>query len=240
MATSGSTDWVATRSTIITQAYRLIGALGESETISATQLSFGVDALNPMVKFLMTKGMPVWAIKETTVALSTFSTSTVEIGPSSTIAVAKPLKILQAYRRDTSLTPDVDVPLTILTWEDYNRLSAKEQEGTPSQLFYQPKNYVGSIAIWPRPDTYWTTNGSLIIRYQKLFEDFDAAADNPDFPVEWHEPLAYQLAVRLAPMYGLAPNDRQILVQEAGQILKGVLDFDQEEGSIFVQPARRR
>jgi hypothetical protein len=234
MATSGSTNWSATRNDIITQAYRKIGALGENETISSTQLTIGAASLNPMIKKLSAKGMPVWAMRTLEIDMSFITAAPTTIGPTGTIPTPKPLKIVQAIRKDS--LDGSEVPLEIKTWEDYNNLTDKTSTGTPVHLFYHPRAYDGHIYLWQLPDSYWTTNGKLVIRYQRPFEDFDAAADEPDFPTEWHETLMYQLAVRLAPEYGLATLDRQLLMTEAKEMLKDSLDFDQEEGSFYIRP----
>lgn len=240
MPTSGSYNWTSTRDFIVQEAFRKIGRLGDFETIDSARLTSGINALNPMVKAFQALGMPVWATTEQLIFFNVWGTDPkITIGPGGTIDQAvKPLKILQAYRRDNIVpaTP-VDVSLQILSYEDYEAEVDKYTAGTPVSLFYQPLNYTGEISLWPLPDTYWKTNGQLYIRYQRPFQDFDASTDEPDFPVEWHEALIYGLAVRLAPNYGVPPTDRGILKQEAKDALELAMSFDQEEGSIFVQPS---
>ena len=46
--------------------------------------------------------------------------------------------------------------------------------------------------------------GTLRYTYGRPVEDFDASANDADFPPEWTEALAYGLAVRLAPRFGKA------------------------------------
>ncbi len=238
MPTSGSYDWTSSRDSIITAAFRKIGALGDYETIDTQRLNAGIAALNPMIKAFQAQGMPVWAITEQYIAFSTFTVPTVSIGPGATInQVVKPLKILQAIRRDNTVpTAPIDVPLQIAPYENYENLSSKLTTGAPNTLFYQPLGYTGQISVWPLPDTSWRTNGQLYIRYQRPFQDFDASTDEPDFPVEWHEALIYNLAVRLAPEYGLALPDRQTLIAEAKARLDEALSFGTEEGSLYLQP----
>ena len=152
----------------------------------------------------------------------------------------KPLKILQALRRNIEdLTSTVDVPMNIYTYEDYENLATKQARGAPLHIFYQPQGYMGSISLWPLPDSYWQTKGTLYIRYQRPFQDFDTAEDEPDFPVEWHEALIYGLAVRLAPEYGVALNERALLLKEFQLVLDDALSFGTEEGSLYVMPDRR-
>lgn len=242
MPTSNSYDFTSTRDSIISAAFRKIGALGDYESISTEKLNAGIAALNPMIKTLAARGMPLWAITEQYINLSEWSTSaTRTIGPGAQINQSvKPLKILQAIRRDViDVNNPVDVPLNIYTYENYQNLSSKNSTGAPVHLFYQPLAYTGNITLWPRPDTYWQTNGQLYIRYHRPFQDFDTSTDEPDFPVEWHEALIYQLAVRLSPEYGLSLNERLALKKEADDILEDALNFGTEEGSLFIMPERR-
>lgn len=242
MPTSGSYDYTTTRDQIITAAFRKIGALGDYEALDTPRRDAGIAAINPMIKAFATKGMPLWAITEKYIPFSTWTTNpTISIGPGATVnQVDKPLKILQASRRDNSTpTAPVDVDLNIYTYDDYRSVTNKNTPGTPIYLFYQPLGYTGQISLWNLPDTYWKTNGQLYIRYQRQFQDFDTSSDEPDFPVEWHEALIYNLAVRLAPEYGLALNDRVTLKQEAKEFLDDALSFGTEEGSLYIFPDAR-
>lgn len=243
MSTSNSYDYTTTRDQIITYAFRKIGALGDYETLDTVRRDAGIAALNPMIKAYAAKGMPLWAITEQYLPLTHWASSpTVTIGPGGTINQSvKPLKILQVSRRDNSVpTQPIDVDLNVYTYDEYRSLSNKYAQGTPIYYFYQPQAYLGSLTLWNLPDTYWTTNGQLYIRYQRQFQDFDSSTDEPDFPVEWHEALIYNLAVRLAPEYGLSLNDRMTLKQEAKEYLDEALSNGTEEGSLYIFPEKRR
>lgn len=245
MATSGTYSWTSSRDFIIQEAFRKIGRLGDFETLDTNRLNVGINAINPLVKALHADGMPLWAIKDETIAMSNFynlpANQYVTIGPGMTIAqLDKPLKIIQAIRRDPSVSTSViDVPMNIYTWEDYERLSYKNTQGAPIHLYYQPQRITGNLVLWPQPDSYWNTNGFLYIRYHRPFQDFNASTDEPDFPVEWHEALIYLLAVRLAPTYGVPLQEREILSKEAEKAKELALSFGTEEGSLFLHPAHR-
>lgn len=239
MATSNSYNSTISRDEIITSAFRKIGALGDYETIDSQRLNAGIAAINPMIQTFVTKGMPVWALAEMIVPLSTFATiGSKTIGPAQTIDVAyKPMKLIQAIRRDSivSATPS-DTEINIYTQSDFLRLSSKASTGAPVHVHYQPLAYHGQLRVWPLPDTYWQTNGSLIFTFQRPFQDFDSAADEPDFPKEWAEALIYGLASRLAPEYGVALNERQAIKAEAKEFLDEALSFGTEEGSMYIHP----
>jgi hypothetical protein len=247
MATSGTYSWTSSRDSVITGAFRKIGRLGDTETISGTadpRLTAGINALNPLVKSLHADGMPLWALKDITIPMSTFfniaTNAYISIGPGATInQIDQPLKVVQALRRDNSTTPIVDVPMNIYTWEDYERLSYKNTQGAPIHIFHKPERITSNLAIWPLPDSYWNTNGLLYIRYQRPFQDFNAGTDEPDFPNYWHLPLIYLLASLLAPEYGVPLPDRQLLDKQASDMKEHALEFGTEEGSLYLHPQHR-
>lgn len=77
MASSNSFDFVVSRDTLISLAHQHIGATGEGETPSTSQVSEAANLLNMIVKLRAADGMPLWAIKRGTL-LPTTSTSSIQ------------------------------------------------------------------------------------------------------------------------------------------------------------------
>jgi hypothetical protein len=59
-----------------------------------------------------------------------------------------------------------------------------------------------------------------------------------DFPEEWYNAIIYNLAVRLAPEWGVPLPDRQMLLQEAKMYTEDATMTGQEDASFFIQPMR--
>lgn len=230
MGTSGSYDYTQTRDDIIKRALRLIGALAQGETPTTDQVTEAAIALNGLVKAWQADGMPLWAISQKTLTLVSGQSTY-------TVSTPKPLKVLQAWNHNT--TSNVDVPMRIITKQEYNILGNKTSTGNPIQLYYDPRRDSGDFHLFPVPST--VEQSANIIQYvcQIPFEDFDAATDNPDFPQEWYDAVTYGLATRLAPEYGLPIPDRKTLWQEMSIIKQDALNFGLEEGSIYFQVDRR-
>jgi len=235
MATSGSTDFTVTRDQLIAGALRAAGAIAQGETPTATQVTEAAESLNMLVKELQADGMPLWAMRQYSITLT--ATSDYTIGVGATVNTPKPLKIVQAFLHDTSSS--IDVPMRILTRDEYNRLGNKTSTGEPIQLFYEPLLTTGVIHMFPVPDTTAIANKTVTIVYQRPFEDFDAASDTPDFPQEWYNAIKFGLADLLAPEYGLPLQERQDLSARAKKLRETALGFGTEEGSIFFQADRR-
>lgn len=236
MTTSGVTTFNVTRDQIITGALRMIGAVAQGETPTSTQITEAAEALNMMVKAYEADGMPQWGLTEYAVPL-TAGINSYSIGSGKTINTPKPLKVIQAWNRDT--TSNVDIPMRIITKQEYNILGNKATSGNPIQIYYEPLLDYGILHVFPTPAAADVTNRKIHIVYQRPFEDFAATGDTPDFPQEWLEALKYGLAARLAPEYGLPIPDRKTLWQEMTIIKQDALNFGLEEGSIYFQVDRR-
>lgn len=233
MSTSGVTTWQLTSDEIVTAALRKIAVISSGVAASTTQKSDATQALNAMLKSFQAKGMPLWAIKDFSFALT--ATRTYTIGTGQTVSTPAPLKIIQAYNKDT--TAITSTPMNVKTRYDYNlNQPTSTSTGTPVDLEYEPGLQVGTMHIWPLPDAYSIANRQITIIYQRPFEDMVNTTDNLDFPQYWHEAVIYGLAWRLAPEYGIPIQDLSKLEGTARYHLEEALSFGTEEGSLFLQP----
>lgn len=235
MATSGSTNFATNRDSLIAGALRIIGAIAQGETPSATLYTEAAEALNMLVKAMQADGMPLWALKKYSITLT--ATGDYTIGLSATVNTPKPLKIIQAFLRNTSSS--VDIPIRIITRQEYELLGNKSSTGNPVQLFYEPLISTGVIHVHPVPDATVAAAYTLHIIYQRPFEDFDATADEPDFPQEYYDCIKFGLADRIAPEHGLSIQERQDLRSRAKELRMEALSFGTEEGSMYLMADMR-
>lgn len=232
MATSGSYDWEMTRDQIITDALRKVGAIDEEATPTSAQLTLGARALNGVLKTLAGHtGMPLWAIDEASVTLT--ATATYTCGISQTVNIPKPIKILQAWRRDPNT---VDIPIQVISQEDYNRLTNKAVTGPPVQVAYMPDISTGVLSVYPTPDTYSIANSTIRFRYHRQFQDFDSASETPDFPSEWNLPLVFHLAYAISPDYGVPKQDKSDLKEMAMMYTEMAQQAGYENEAFYIQP----
>lgn len=236
MTTSGSTTFNVTRDQLIAGSLRMIGAIAQGETPTANQISEAAEALNMMVKAWEADGMPLWGITEYAIT-PVAGTTKYQIGSGKAVNTPKPLKVIQAWNRDN--TSKVDIPMRILTKQEYNVLGNKTTSGNPIQIYYQPMLDYGELYMFPTPDATTAANNKVYITYQRSFEDFVATGDNPDFPQEWLDALKYGLAARLAAEYGLTTEQRMLIHKEAKEMKDLALSFGTEEGSFYFQVDRR-
>lgn len=225
-----------TRNEIIASALRKCGALGENETPTTAMYNAGAAALNPMIKAFAADGMQIWKIEQVVEPFSSFTTSTaVTVGVGQTIVTTNhPLKLIGAWRQLTA--DESKVPLTLYTRQEYMDIPDPAEEGTPAVFYYQPLKTTGTLNIWPLPDSTWQSDGQLVLDFQIQFTETTTGTDVLDFPDHWEQTVIYSLAQRLAPEYGVAINERNLLTQDSERFKNEALGFSNEEGSVFIRP----
>lgn len=224
MTVASTYDFSVNRDNLITGALRLCGVIAQGDTPTATQITEGAEALNYLVKSWQADGMPIWATTTYTVTPVSGTTSYVLTGP-------KPLKMLQAWNRQTA--SNVDIPMRILTRQEYNILGNKKTSGNPIQIYFEPNRETSTVYLFPTPDATSAANNVIYLVAQRSYADFDASTDTPDFPQEWYEAVKYGLAVRLAGDYGMPLQDRRQLIAEAKEIKDNALFSSGENGSLY-------
>jgi hypothetical protein len=243
MSRSGSYDFTLTRDELIKASFRLIGVGHRGESVPADEINDASEALNIMIKAWQADGLQLWKREDASITLSD-GVSTYTLGPTGSIVMQRPLRILECVRRDTS---NIDVPLNKLSKQEYTTLSNKFNAGTPVSYHYDPQLDNGEFTIWQTPDADIAAEYTIEIVYHIPFEDMDSTTDNFDFPVEWLEAIKYGLAIRLAPEYGIdLPSQYRLDKVMYGDPAKGVLgvydkalSWDQENTSIYFQPDHR-
>lgn len=235
MATSGVTTNQLTRNQFIEAALRKLGVVALDQTPSSTEYTNGTLALNALIGEFRTKGLQIWQRTTYTMSL-TNGTSSYLIGSGQTLNTPYPLHLLQVVRADAN--QGTRIPVDVIA--DYNfNLLPTNSSGVPIQVTYQPRVNVGTVKVWPTPDSYAETNVTLTLTYLRPIEYFSASTDTADFPEEWVSAIIYNLAVRMAPEYGIPLPDRQLLIKEAEMYLKTAEDNSFEDASFFLQPERR-
>lgn len=232
MATSGSYDFTLTRDELIQASLRLLGVGHRGESVPADEINDASQALNIMLKAWQADGLQLWKREEKSITL-TASKRVYTLGPSGDIVMQRPLRILEAVRRDSS---NIDVPLNRLSKEEYWRLSDKYSEGTPVSYHYDPQLTNGEFTLWQVPSTLTAAEYTVEIVYHLPFEDLDSTTNNFDCPVEWFQAIKFGLAVDLAPEYGIDLPQQYRLQKQFDSSYEKALSWDVEDTSIYFQP----
>lgn len=237
-----SSTFTITRDQVIQLALRKLGVLelGETpDTVTVTNASF---ALNLLIKQMATQGLKIWKITNVVVPLTANQTM-YTIGPTIDgpvdVETEKPLKVLQGWLRNTSVNPDIDIPLNPLSQQEYNTLGSKFSTGVINSYYYQVRNKTGNLYVFLTPDANTASMYDLYLTVQQPMNDLSKAADIPDFPNEWMNALVWNLADQLAIEYSVPANHRQEITARATAYREELTDWDVEVTSTFFQPNMR-
>jgi hypothetical protein len=125
-----------------------------------------------------------------------------------------------------------------LSYEEYFELPNKEDiASTPVSYNYDRQFNEALIRVWQPPDR---SDFYLKFTYSRKIYNIENNSDEPDFPMEWHQAIVYNLAVRIAPIYGKHKDAGfQELIGEASKFLADGATFDNEVGSIYIRAGNR-
>lgn len=228
MTTSASSDFALVTNELIEEAYSLIGVASEGTGISAYQYAQGRRSLNLIAKD--------WAAKER-LWTRTEGTKALVAATASYALTPKPLRVLSVRRRTTA--SGTDLPLRMLSRQDYYDLPNKTSAGAPNCFYYDPQRASGTLYVWPVPATADASAYSLIYTYLRTLEDFDGSSDDPDLPQEWLRALSYTLAAELALKHGRPPEMRAEINARAAAHVAEMEGWDNETTAIFLVPDER-
>jgi hypothetical protein len=240
-----SSSYTVTRDQIISLALRKLGMLEIGDTPDASTISNASMALNLLIKQLSTEGLKLWKVSELIVPIVANTTQYILGGSSSvtmydslapsTAITDKPLKVVQGFYRNTQATPDIDVPLMVVSKQEYNMLGSKFSTGSTNTVFYDPKTTYGVLYVYLTPDASTATNTELHLIAQMPLNDISSGTDIPDFPNEWMNCLVWNLADQLSIEYGVPMNHRQEIATRARSYRETLENWDTEASSTYFQ-----
>ncbi len=147
--------------------------------------------------------------------------------------IERPNRITDMRRRNVAETASpIDTPVTqLLGRKDYFMLPNKTDTGVPVQSYYDPQTNVGELYIWPAPTS---VDDHLRFTYSRPLQDIDSLTNTMDFPTEWLKAIKYNLAVDIAPEYGLRPFPE--VIAQATNSLEALRAWDRELQPIQFEP----
>jgi hypothetical protein len=218
-------------SDIVEEAYERLGIRG----VSGYQLKSARRSLNILFQEWANRGLHYWEVGNNSITLvdgqSTYTMyrSTAD-GTSDATAVYGVDDVLEASYRNSS---SVDFPLTKISRSEYQALSNKTDEGTPTQYFVQRFIDKVTITLYLTPGS--TEAGNFInYYYVNRIQDAGDYSNDADVPYRFVPcmvaGLAYYLAVKNAP-------DRvQILKLLYEDELQRALQEDGSSSSSYISP----
>ena len=188
---------MATARDIIKSALRKIHVLGTGSTLSNEDAADGLESLNDMLSIWSIEGNLIYT--DTAEQFSLVSgTGSYTIAAAGDFATTRPTEITSAYVSQGN----TDYILEWYSQEQYNAISDKTTQGTPSIYYYDGNFPTGTIYLSNVP------NGidSITISSSKVLTQFDDLDGVFAMPPEYLAALKFNLAEWLAPEYEREPS----------------------------------
>jgi hypothetical protein len=234
-----SSTFTVNRDQIITLALRKLGVLElgsvpDSETVANASL-----ALNLYVKQMETEGLKLWTVNQLVLPLvnnqTVYSIGPASQNPSVDLDTDKPLKVIQAWLRQTTVQPPIDTPVQLLSQQEYKTLGSKFSTGVANSVYYEIRQNTGNMYVYLTPDYNAAYQYELYFMAQQPIQDINTGSSIPNFPTEWMNTLVWNLADQLAIEYSVPANHRQEIAARAKTYREQLTDWDVESVSTFFQ-----
>lgn len=217
---------------IINDAYFDAGLLQEGQVPSSEQYVMGMRKLLDIINLWQTQGLKLWLNQDRAISL-TEGQGTYTLGPLGTVAMTKPLRVVDCYYMDPN---GIRRPLIPMAWSDYTRLSQVNQKGQLNSYFVNKQQSVLSVFFWLLPDAT-AAQGQAHLVLQEQVQNFTNLTETVNFPIEWRIALRWGLADELATGQPQAIMDR---CQQRAQAYRTMLeDWDVEDASTRFAPDSR-
>lgn len=194
---------MTTARSIIIGALKDIQVIASEEPIQASMAEDALDLLNGLIESLSLDNLWIYYTPPTPISWPAGRQSLTWGVPGGDIPTPRPIR-LQSYASYQIPGQEVWYGLTVLERQDeYDMLAFPTLQSTiPSVLYYAPSMPLGTLFLWPVPESGVTI---LVYPWQVLgaFPSLDAELD---FPPGYVRALRLALAIEAAPSYGVQPS----------------------------------
>lgn len=207
---------MTTARSLITSALRRMGAIGDNEAPTATEANQGLESLNEMLDTWSTENLTIVANTETVFRLATLQGS-YTIGTGGDIDVVWPFELEHAQLRVLTTNPPLDLPLRLLSQQEWVQIRLKGTESTyPQHLWLHTTFPLGTLHLWPVP----TESNDLILWHNTILGAFATLDTDVQFARGYARALRYNLTEELAPEYG---RETSAMMQRQAETAKALL-----------------
>jgi len=201
-------------SDLIRATLRLIGAISSSETPAADESSDALEALNLMLGSWGASRFLSASTGKVTKAMTGAASYT--IGSGGDIDTTRPTALYVV----TYTYGGIDYNVKVIDYADYQKIGLKTVSGTiPDFVALKPDNPLSTIYLYPIP-----TTGTLTLDNIRPATDLTLVDDLP-YPPEWIRAIKYNLAIEIAPEYGLtvAPELAMLAEQSKAIVMRSMV-----------------
>lgn len=187
----------------INRALRLLGVLAEGETPSAAMSDDALIAMNQMIDSWNTERLSVYATQDQ-VFNWPVSEITRTLGPTGDFVGNRPILIDDStYFRDPGT--NVSFGIKLINQQQYSGIAVKTVTSTYPQVMWVNMEYPNiSMTIYPKPTRLLEWH---IVSVQELTQPATLAT-TLSFPPGYLRAFTYNLAMEIAPEFGVEPSDQ--------------------------------
>jgi hypothetical protein len=203
---------MTTARTIIRKAMQKVGILTKTEQPSADEASDALDTLNDLFGSIANE-TSMTSVRSVEAFPLTANQASYTIGAGGNFNTSRPTSIVSGYIRSGT----IDYPLTPIADVTYDRdIPVKTTASIPEFFFFNNGFPTATVTFYPVPLAGYTA----YLRMEKPLTTLTLDG-TIELPPGWNQYLVYQLAVLLAPEYGvqLDPKVQEVAMQSKDNIM---------------------
>ena len=221
-----------------TTALRLLGVAAAEQPLSADMAQSALDALNAM--------LDGWAVERLLIFTRPKIPLVLEPGrptytwglsvPPADIPREPPVRLEMALLTVEDTTPGLEWEVKILTQSEYeSSVWLKGMESTyPAMLYLEASQPVARLHVWPIPQIAYT----LQLLPWTAHAPYAAWDDVLPWPNGYQRAMQFNLALELAPQYGVEPSP--LILRTAEESKRAIFPINVEIGRLSLTPGRPR
>lgn len=220
---------------LINRAMRAANIIGLGEDAGGSEANNALMLMNSMIElWTVEKSMPFYKLNETFNLVDGTGTYTIGSSATANFNTTRPVSITSAFVRDGT----TDYPLTIITNDEYRRITSKSSESMPKYLNYVPTyDYIniefptvrcGQINLWPVPSS---SSYDIGLSQVKQLTTYGALNTTAYLPIGYDSAIVYGLAIELCLLYNKDPSP---LLMKRALEAKNILEAANQEHEVLV------
>jgi len=142
---------------------------------------------------------------------------------------------MHIWRRDAD-NPTSDVPIELISKQEYDWLPNKNTSGLPSQAYYQRLDPEGILYLWQAPQN----DSDYIVQfyYERKIDDMKDPTDKLDMNRTYLPAVIYTTALWGADKFQVSSEIRQRVEMRQKEIMEQALSYDDEVTDIQISLQR--
>jgi hypothetical protein len=229
MAVNSSSNFSLPIDELIEEAFLRLGG----DPVLGNELRTAKRTLDLLFTDMQNRGILLYTIEQ--------DTQTLTAGDADYTLDTDTLDIVEMVYRNTSASPDQDLSMERISYQQYMQIGQKLQTGTrPSQWTLDRQRAAPVLYVYPAPNSTAVSQGELVYWRVRFTRNSTNAADDPDAPRRFWPALvsgmAYYLALKRP---AITPDRVAMLLQTYEGDLQRAMDEDRDRAAASWIPYRR-